>query len=425
MNSTKKSVSADKQKIYDEKIKVAILNHDTVSNNISGLDKYINRLARSLHSYSNKIIVNTFVFSSKNQVIYNGTYTENEIKEIKYPKGGYSAARIIDFLALFTLGIRPTIEKTNRNKRFILSLEKFNPDVIIDFDLTLSKLLANYKNRNPKVKIIFEYDSYKQIYNIADAIQVEENFYLKNLCLNPIKKLFYRKYVTYYMMMYQQMLDIADKVIMASDRFLKEVGAEFPRYKNKLSIIPGVIARNAYNIRIKKISTIKTILFVGGCQNPPNKQAIYYIENIIAPYLPDYRFIIAGIDCPKKNNIRNIKFLGQLKEKELYSRIQKADICIAPLTLGTGMKAKILDYLLQGKAILGTELAFEGYGIRNNINGFIENNIDRFPRCIMLLSKNIKLVNKVCKNAKKTASNFKNKHIVQKWLNVIFDILQN
>lgn len=420
MNSTK---SLPRNKEYD-KIKIAILNHGTVSNGISGLDKYIDRLARGLCFYSNKVVVNTFVFSSKNQVTDNGVYIENEIKGVKYPNGGHPISRIIDFLVLSILGMRPTTEKTNKNKNFILSLKKFNPDVIIDFDLTISKLLTEYKKRNPKVKIIFEYDSYRSIYNIANTINIGENFSFKNLILNPFKKLIYKKYTRYYMRMYQQMLEVADRVIMASDRFLKEVSAEFPQYKNKLSIIPGVIARNAYNIRIKKVSTIKTILFVGGCQNVPNKQAVYYIEKNIAPYLPTCRFIIAGIDCPKIDS-KNIKFLGELKEKELYNYIHRADLCIAPLLYGTGMKAKILDYLTQGKAILGTEIAFEGYGIRNNINGFIENNIDKFPERIMLLSKNIKLVNKVCKNTKKTANNFKDKYVVKKWLSIIFYIVQN
>lgn len=413
----KKLMLSEEQKNKKNEIRIAILSHSPMYKGISGSDKYNDRLANGLYTYNKKMAVNTFVFSSRDKTTYTKTYTENEVKGGEYPGGGISLPRIKDLLSLVVLGTRPSIERANRNIRFLLKLEEFNPDVIINFDLTLSKIIANYKKRNPKVKIIFEYDSYKSIYNIADSVGIKENS-----ILNPFKRLLRKRYIEYYMRMYEQMLDISDRAIMATEKFMKEVGERFPKYKSKLFVIPGVIARNASASKVRKISSINTVLFIGGYQNVPNKQAINIIEKEIAPQSTDRTFIIAGLGCPKLRH-GNVEFLGELSEEELYDCIQNTDLCISPLISGTGMKAKILDYLMQGKAILGTDVAFEGYGIKDNVNGFIENRVANFPERIAKLSRNLRLINKVCENAKEAAKSFHEKKIVGEWSNLIFEML--
>jgi len=45
---------------------------------------------------------------------------------------------------------------------------------------------------------------------------------------------------------------------------------------------------------------------------------------------------------------------------EIDSIIDSADLCLAPLATGAGVKTKVLHYLAHGKRIAGTPIAFEG-----------------------------------------------------------------
>ena len=45
---------------------------------------------------------------------------------------------------------------------------------------------------------------------------------------------------------------------------------------------------------------------------------------------------------------------------DVDSVIVGADLCLAPLAAGAGVKTKVLHYLAHGKRVVGTSIAFEG-----------------------------------------------------------------
>ena len=126
---------------------------------------------------------------------------------------------------------------------------------------------------------------------------------------------------------------------------------------------------------------ILKILFIGLLSYPPNIEALYNICNIIAPDFEDnVEFIIVGKNPPKIIHPKNVKFLGFVDDVKKY--ILNSDICIAPLTYGSGTRLKILEYMAMGKPVISTSKGAEGIDYVNNKNIIIENNISNFPAII-------------------------------------------
>lgn len=50
--------------------------------------------------------------------------------------------------------------------------------------------------------------------------------------------------------------------------------------------------------------------------------------------------------------------MGEVEDAD--ELIRRAEVCLAPLLSGAGVKTKVLHYLAHGRPVLGTPLAFEG-----------------------------------------------------------------
>ena len=61
---------------------------------------------------------------------------------------------------------------------------------------------------------------------------------------------------------------------------------------------------------------------------------------------------------------------------DVDSIIATADLCLAPLATGAGVKTKVLHYLAHGKRVAGTPIAFEGL---SGAPGLLEAPLDVLP----------------------------------------------
>ncbi|ARM76992.1 glycosyltransferase family 4 protein [Acidianus manzaensis] len=150
--------------------------------------------------------------------------------------------------------------------------------------------------------------------------------------------------------------------------------------KNKTVIFPNVIDVESFEkespINLKK----PAIVFVGGMGYPPNREAAEIIiriaEKIKTKTKKNMNFYLVGPSPPEVSE--PVYTTGYVRSTIPY--ILGADICIAPLRRGGGVKLKILEYMAAGKPIIATREAVKGIDEIKYINAETE---DEFIEAIL------------------------------------------
>ncbi len=104
------------------------------------------------------------------------------------------------------------------------------------------------------------------------------------------------------------------------------------------------------------------LLFFGYLHYAPNRQAVEYVNQVLAPSLsrafPNVKVFIAGKGENTPNPHSSVTFLGFVPN--IYDLIRASDICIAPMWSGVGILTKVLDMMACGKPTVVTPLARDG-----------------------------------------------------------------
>ncbi len=137
-----------------------------------------------------------------------------------------------------------------------------------------------------------------------------------------------------------------------------------PYYFDSLQVVPAFDER-------------KGMLYVGGFHHPPNRDAMKWFLEEIYPSVSSIPMTIAGSEMPQfiydfqqKYPLLTVKADVPVDElKQLYSQ---ARIVVVPLTLGAGVKGKVVEAMAYGVPIVGTSKAFEGL----SKDGFLYESID-------------------------------------------------
>ena len=133
--------------------------------------------------------------------------------------------------------------------------------------------------------------------------------------------------------------------------------------------------------------------------NEANKTAIDLIKNKIAPRVndEDILFLIAG-KMPKFKDTYNLKFLGYVNDLRFF--LYAADIALVPITRGSGIRIKMIDYLSAKIPIITTKAGALGLTFKNNEHGYIineRNMVEEIIKKIMDLKNNPLKINQLKK----------------------------
>lgn len=108
------------------------------------------------------------------------------------------------------------------------------------------------------------------------------------------------------------------------------------------------------------------VVFVGSWSHPPNRDAVEWITDEIAPALfdraPEIKIHIVGSDIPT-NSLEvptNVEVHGWLPS--LDSITNQVRVSIAPLRFGAGIKGKVADAIARGLPVVTTTIGAEGFG---------------------------------------------------------------
>lgn len=102
----------------------------------------------------------------------------------------------------------------------------------------------------------------------------------------------------------------------------------------------------------------KNMVFIGNFYHPPNREALSYIKNDIAPKVSCEIHVYGAYgESFRKDNL--ICFGSTDNSVETLSRYR---VSLAPLLTGSGIKGKILDSFAAGTPVAATNVAAEGIG---------------------------------------------------------------
>jgi glycosyltransferase involved in cell wall biosynthesis len=164
----------------------------------------------------------------------------------------------------------------------------------------------------------------------------------------------------------------ADLIVTVSDEDREALRALTGERADKFLTIPNG-CRLAESNPLYRSSELKmlyspapVILFVGSL-HPPNVEALRFINNELAPRLPDYLFLIIGSVCKELTDPRspNVLLFHTVDESFKYALMDIADIAINPVIYGSGSNVKILDYFARKIPTISTPVGARGYPLVN------------------------------------------------------------
>ena len=392
--------------------RIVILSNLPVTEGISGKTRGIRNIPSFLADKKNEIIIVSI--SDKNARHDLKLYTEYEVKE---STRRFPFLRILNLPSLMISGRWLTTSLLGKNKNALSMLEKLKPDLIISSNFMLSGIIERYKRSNPNTPIISTFDSHHIIESFASRARKSSETEPQGS--RNLRSHIAERYILFNMALYGKMLELSDVVALPTEIDRDDVSTEFPIHASKLIALDTNYLSEAKRFPPKK--KINKILFIGGYSHQPNRNAMEHIEKHIAPKLPGKQFIIVGKDCPVRKS-GNVSYMGQASDLSRY--IREADLCIAPLTEGSGLKLKVLDYLSAGKAVIGTSIAFEGYSVINNVHAVVEDSIAMFPSRILELEKDREKFLSIQKNARAAVEGFSYGSVSRRWSELVEDTLR-
>ncbi len=159
----------------------------------------------------------------------------------------------------------------------------------------------------------------------------------------------------------------ADEVIAVSKNDANFIIDHYGVKKPDIRIIENEVAkpdakkyaRESSDIRKElKLGNRKIACFVGDMGAIQNKEARKYIEYTLAGKTRSVIYVLVGNNPERCASHDNIIYTGFVDAVDPY--ILAADVCIAPLAVGSGTKTKVLDYMKYNKSIIATNVALEG-----------------------------------------------------------------
>jgi len=144
--------------------------------------------------------------------------------------------------------------------------------------------------------------------------------------------------------------------------------------------------------RLKQLKEkgFKIIMFHGNMSYSPNQLSVHHIIRNIAPALlkrdNNIVFVIVGAN-PKNIEQTNDQIIFTGRVNNIFSFLDLADLAIVPLTVGTGVKNKVLEYFALSKPVIATKIGVENLAVKNMFHCVITD-IDEFPDKVILLLEN-------------------------------------
>lgn len=257
---------------------------------------------------------------------------------------------------------------TTIQQKIVISILKRNPDVVYG---QLSRT-AFYIKDLPFKKVIDFQDAFSTNY-----IRITENSTF-------LKKLFYQRESKLMKSFEQKMLTWFDATTIISDFDKSQIAKD----KNNLVVVSNGVDTNYFSSTPKEKKY--DLLFCGNLSYLPNKNAVIYLCEKIAPLLitkiPSVKINIVGGNAQndfKKYESKNIHFAGWVDDvRTAYDEIR---IFVAPLFTGAGLQNKLLEAMSMQVPCVASSITNASLKATENKHLLIANNEHEFAEKIIQL----------------------------------------
>lgn len=161
------------------------------------------------------------------------------------------------------------------------------------------------------------------------------------------------------------------------------------------------------------------VCFLGSLDWIPNQEGLIWFLNQVWPKIvsadPNIKFHIAGrnaspILAEKVTKYKNVVFHGEVENAQQY--LSSYSVLAVPIISGSGMRVKIAEGMMLGKAIVTTTVGIEGIDAQNNEQVIIADSPEEFANRILFLFQNSDFKQRLMANARIFAlSKFDNKEL--------------
>ena len=131
-----------------------------------------------------------------------------------------------------------------------------------------------------------------------------------------------------------------------------------------------------------------SLFFIGSLDWMPNQEGlVWFVDNVWPEVRKNskIRFHVGGRGAPswliKKLHSNNVDFHGEVDNA--YAFMNSWSIMVSPVFSGSGIRVKILEAMMMGKAVISTSIGSEGIIYTNGENILLADEPDTFARLIL------------------------------------------
>jgi glycosyltransferase involved in cell wall biosynthesis len=155
--------------------------------------------------------------------------------------------------------------------------------------------------------------------------------------------------------------------------------------------VPAGVALENVNVEVGE-PTKNSILWMGSLKWHPNRDSFWWFYNDILPEIvkrnPDALVRVVGSHPPEEiRRIRhpNVHVLGFVDD--LQAEIRKAEVCVVPLRVGSGIRIKLLELFSLRRAIVSTTIGAEGLNVHHGDELLIADTPSAFAEAVVSLQR--------------------------------------
>lgn len=183
-----------------------------------------------------------------------------------------------------------------------------------------------------------------------------------------------------------QLTNRADCLVVLTEEDKKRLLNVYPdTEKNKIKIIPVCVEEKKNKSAAPNKSKLQ-LLITGSLWFGENYKGILWFLKAVYPMVETIaELTIAGSEPAKdlkKMIEKNKGILLAASPETMEPYFSRADLVIAPVFDGAGMKVKVAEALSYGKPVVGTSHAFIGYQIENGVNSYRADSAEDFVNAI-------------------------------------------
>jgi glycosyltransferase involved in cell wall biosynthesis len=203
--------------------------------------------------------------------------------------------------------------------------------------------------------------------------------------------------------------------------------------EDKIGVVPNGVSARPLSLK-KTARTLckekRYVVFLANFGWLPYYRSLKILSSKVVPKLAkDYcsriRLLVLG-RWPKHLSRINSPWLRYATNvADVFPYLLGSSVCLAPLTVGSGTKFKVLDYFLAGRPVVSTSLGVEGLDVVDRYHVLIEDDIENYGEKIQWLLENPSHASRIGINGRRLVlSRYTWQKVVPSLVSVYRDLLQ-